>query len=221
MARRPVQLEMALRSWGGRRKGAGRKAIGRRAGASHRSRPEVSSNDPLHVTLRVRDDAPNLRTPPIFRAVRRALEAGAERLGLRVVQYVVLRNHLHLIAEADDREALSRGMKGLKVRIARAVNRVSHRRGAVFSDRYHAQVLRSPSQTRHALAYVLNNYRKHVAESGRRLPRDFVDPCSSAASFDGWEGRPAVESPLARAKSWLLRVGWRRRGLIPVGMTPG
>lgn len=176
---------------------------------------------PLHVTLRVREDAPNLRTPPVFRAVRRAIEAGAERLGLRVVQYVVLRNHLHLIAEADDREALGRGMKGLKVRIARAVNRVAHRRGSLFSDRYHAQRLRSPAQTRYAIAYVLNNYRKHAAESGRRLPADFLDPCSSAASFDGWLGRASIESTLACAKSWLLRVGWRKRGLIPLAMTPG
>ncbi|MEQ9497049.1 MAG: transposase, partial [Deltaproteobacteria bacterium] len=105
----------------------------------------------------------------MFRAVRVALEAGAERFGFRLVHFSVLRNHLHLIAEADDRVALARGMKGLKVRVARAINRVAGRRGTVFSDRYHAHALRSPSQTRNALAYVLNNFRKHEAQRGRRL----------------------------------------------------
>ena len=33
--------------------------------------------------------------------------------------------------------------------------------GKVFPDRYHAQIIRTPRQARHALAYVLNNWRKH------------------------------------------------------------
>lgn len=35
----------------------------------------------------------------------------------------ILSNHLHLIVEAKGRGALSRGMKGLQVRIARALNK--------------------------------------------------------------------------------------------------
>ncbi|MEQ9497470.1 MAG: transposase [Deltaproteobacteria bacterium] len=216
-----MQLAFHLRTWGGRRKGAGRKPVGARASVSHRTRPSVSVHQPLHVTLRVREAVPNLRTSTMFRAVRAALEAGAERFGFRLVHFSVLRNHLHLIAEADDKVALARGMKGLKVRVARAINRVAGRRGTVFSDRYHAHALRSPSQTRNALAYVLNNFRKHEAQRGRRLAPGFIDPCSSAAAFDGWRERDAEPSTLARAVGWMLRKGWRKRGLLSVAAVPG
>jgi hypothetical protein len=37
-------------------------------------------------------------------------------------------------------------MKGLEVRMARALNKVMHRKGAVFADRYHSHVLASPSE---------------------------------------------------------------------------
>ena len=46
----------------------------------------------------------------------------------------------------------------------------------------------------------------------------FADVYSSGPAFDGWRGsgQPADSSPrlLARAKTWLLSVGWRRLGLI-------
>jgi hypothetical protein len=71
-------------------------------------------------------------------------------------------------------------MQGLKVRIAKALNKFWKRRGTVFSDRYHARILRTPREVRRALLYVLQNARRH----GMRLLG--VDPCSSGAWFDGW-----------------------------------
>ncbi|MEO1483786.1 MAG: hypothetical protein AAFU77_16885, partial [Myxococcota bacterium] len=58
--------------------------------------------------------------------------------------------------------------------------------------RYHAHILKTPREVRHALAYVLNNARRHAAQRGLRLPRTFVDHCSSAAHFDGWKNPPNV-----------------------------
>src|SRR5437764_14061704 len=89
-------------------------------------------------------------------------------------------DHLHLIIEADDRTRLSDGVRGLAVRVARAVNRALGRRGAVWGDRYHARALTSPRAVRNALVYVLMNRRKHC-EGERGL-----DPCSSALWFNGW-----------------------------------
>src|SRR6266550_6815015 len=40
-------------------------------------------------------------------------------------------DHLHLIVEADVRATLARGVRGLAIRVARAVNRALDRRGAV------------------------------------------------------------------------------------------
>ncbi len=81
---------------------------------------------------------------------------------------------------------------------------------------------------RNALAYVLNNSRKHAAQRGKKLARRWLDPYSSAAQLDGWKGGYTeldfrdVGPPVGRApQTWLLRVGWRRHGLIPVEEVPG
>ncbi len=137
----------------------------------------------------------------------------ASRAGFRVVHYVALSNHLHIVCEANDTSAMSRGIQGLCVRIARGLNRIWRRHGSVFDDRFHARQLRTPREVRSALNYVLQNAVKH----GVAL-QDGVDPFSSARWFDGWKS--AIEStfgpanPLQAARTWLLRVGWRRWGLL-------
>jgi hypothetical protein len=89
------------------------------------------------------------------------------------------------------------------------VNRALGRRGTVWHARYHARPLATPREIRNALVYVLMNFRKH----GVRVRG--LDPCSSAPWFAGWRARsPAAPSPLAAARTWLGRVGWRRHGLI-------
>jgi hypothetical protein len=67
MLKRPVQLEFPRH--GGRRKGAGRKPGGR---ATHHARPSFDKLTPAHVTLRVLDDVPGLRSSRRFAAIRRS-----------------------------------------------------------------------------------------------------------------------------------------------------
>jgi REP element-mobilizing transposase RayT len=85
--------------------------------------------------LRVRRGLPSLRAHALFGRVRRALAQGRERFGFRLVHFSVQRDHLHLLVEAGDRRALSRGVQGLSVRIARAANGELGRKGRVFADR--------------------------------------------------------------------------------------
>ena len=191
---KPAQLDIKFRSHGGRRAGAGRR---RGARVSHDARPRFRKL-PVHTTLRVRPDVRSLRRPDLFEAVTGAINEGAQRPRFRVVHFSVLGNHLHLIVEADDQQALSRGMQGLGIRMARALNRALRRRGPVFADHYHAHHLRSPTETARAVAYVLGNFRHHFGDAG--LAPGFIDPCSSEARFD------AVAQPC----TWLLTVGLRR-----------
>ena len=120
-----LQPGLPFRQWGGRRKGAGRMPDGPRAGVSHLARPSLATRFPVHVTLRLRDGIPSLRTGRMHAALRGCLaeaNARASRTGRgRVVHYSIMPNHLHLLMEAQDREALSRGVQGLATRIARAV----------------------------------------------------------------------------------------------------
>jgi hypothetical protein len=152
----------------------------------------------------------------VFGAVRSAL-AAASHHAFRVLQFSVQRDHVHLLVEADASRRLVRGVQGLAIRAARAVNRALGRRGAVWSDRYHSRLLATPREVRNALVYILANARKHVP--GMRG----MDPRSSARWFDGWRRKTAPTSepsPVATACTWLARVGWRRHGLIDVEESP-
>src|SRR6266850_2225361 len=142
---RTLQLSLpAPRTWGGRRTGAGRKLTpGRRPGVPHRPRPPHAAAHPLHVTLRAGPVVRCLRSARVFPTVRRALAATSHG-GFRVLQFSVQDDHVHLIVEADDTRALRRGLRGLAIRVARAVNRALGRRGAVWQDRYHARPLTTP-----------------------------------------------------------------------------
>lgn len=221
------QTAFVFHTWGGKRKGAGRKRNSARACVPHAARPSVSWHHPQHVTLRIASGLPTLRQGLLLKALRGALKKGKERFGLRVVHYSIQHNHLHCVVEAADRRALSRGMHGLDVRIARAINRVLGRRGRVIGDRYHARALRTPREVRNVLAYVLLNWRRHS-----RSAVESWDLASSAVTFDGWsEGSPQkdvargvleeIEETRVPPGRWLLKTGWRRRGLIHPTETPG
>jgi REP element-mobilizing transposase RayT len=94
---------------------------------------------------------PSLRKQKTFTAIADALRAGGTRFGIRVVYYSVQGNHIHLLVEAGDQTALSRGMRGLTIRIARAINRAAGRCGKVFADHYYAHELRTPAEVRRAV----------------------------------------------------------------------
>lgn len=216
------QLSLAFKTREGQRKGAGRKpTIPNRPQITHATRPEIKSANPIHVALRLVQGIESLRQRSRYLAVRTALSAGKDRFGFRLIQFSVQTNHLHLICEADDKLSLARGLKGLQIRLARAINKLSARKGRVFSDRYHAHVLRTPREVRNALAYVLLNARKHSSQPART---QHVDPCSSGITFDGWRERVVDTLVSAEAtvtaRSWLLRVGWRKYAPISVSEIP-
>ncbi len=172
---------------------------------------------PLHVSWKLADDLPNVRGPATARGILAAIAAGKQREGFRVVHFALERRHLHLIIEADSAEALSRGLRALGIRIARAINRALGRRGRVIKERYFSRSLKTPTETRHSLRYVLNNERRHREQRGQVTNRDWLDPLSSGEWWGGWRssGRPPPgPSPVAAPQTWLLRVGWQRAGAL-------
>jgi len=190
---------------------AGRKRVAPRPGVPHRPRAPHDRHHPVHVTLRAGALPVSLRADAVFPAVRGAL-GRASRTAFRVIAFSVQADHLHLVVEADSRRRLTTGVQCLAIRVAKAVNRALGRRGAVWAERYHARALTTPRAVRHALVYVLQNWRKH------RPAAPGLDPCSSAAWFSGWQSVPRLAappcSPVAIARTWLARWGWRRYGLI-------
>jgi REP element-mobilizing transposase RayT len=221
--RQPVQLSLAARrpGRGGWRAGAGRPSKRPGEHRGHRPRPALASRFPVHVTLKVAPGVACLRRASCFRALRACFARGKDRFGFRLAHFTAQSNHLHLICEAPDAKALSRGMQGLAIRIALGLNRTLGRSGRVFTERYHARILRSPTEVRRALVYVYQNSRRHSSAGAK--DRDWVDPCTSAAWFTGWrypirdmrlgpEGQP----PVVPGRGWLLAEGWRLRGGGPI-----
>ena len=152
----------------------------------------------MHVTVRVRRHVWNLRSRRCYRRIAGCLEEAVGRFGLRVIEYSVLGNHIHLIVEADDATALTRGMQGLSIRIAKSLNALMGRSGRIFDDHYDGRLLKTPTELVRAIAYVLRNLEHHFGAVGR-------DPFSS-------DGLPAEQRQvrLAIPMSWLLTIGWRR-----------
>ena len=68
-----------------------------------------------------------------------------------IAHYSIQDNHVHLLVEADTKAALSSGMRGLMIRLARRVNRLLFRRGRFWADRWHGHALKSPREVRNAL----------------------------------------------------------------------
>ncbi len=206
---------------GGTRPGSGPKPKGARPGVSHHGRPEVTRDRPVHTTLRVRPHVWNLRSRRALDVVEAALDGARAWREFRVVHFCIEGNHLHFIVEADDNRALSEGMQGLTVRLAKGLNRMMGRHGRVFADRFHSHVLETPAEVRNALAYVLLNHRSHLARIGAPALAS-LDRFSSAATFDGWRDGPPPQSltVTSRPNTWLLRTGWKRRGLISTTERP-
>jgi putative transposase len=183
----------------------------------HARRPEVTRHQPVHVSLRVVADVGRLRRRDGYAAVRRALMVCVGREAFRIPQISIQANHVHLLVEADDKRALADGLRAFMIAAARRRNRATGRTGRVF-ERFHMTVIRTPRQARHALGYVLCNWRRHREDlAGARQRRTPIDPYSSGPRFDGWRDPPAdlrlppgyEPLPTGAARSWLLTVGWR------------
>jgi REP element-mobilizing transposase RayT len=207
----------------------------------------------LHITLRVLDVIGRLRTRSAYMAIREAAIVMLKHETFRIIQMSIEGTHLHLLVEADSRAALSTGIQAFEISAAKHLNaawsktggwwarkraaRLGHalpkrRKGRVFSDRYHETFINKPRQARHALAYVLNNWRRHGEDRAAFARSWVIDPFATGRAFDGWKERadtPFVWKvretyqpiPVWLPKTWLLREGWRRYGLIGVREVPG
>jgi REP element-mobilizing transposase RayT len=227
----PVQLVL-WKSRGGKRRGAGRLPKGQRAGSPHKTRPELNARYPVHVVLRVIGAVGNLRRRFTYRAIREATLTIARREDFRIVHVSIQRTHVHLLVEADHKDALASGMQGFQISAAKHLNAAiskgkpgPRRRGTVFPDRYHAEIITSPRQARHTLSYVLNNWHKHQEDRAASMSAWTIDWFSSAVMFPGWTEYgeeaflwrgPGTYDPLVvyQPRTWLLREGWKQAGSI-------
>lgn len=203
-----------IRGRGGWRPGAGRKPKGAKAGVPHVRRQDVPEGIPVHVTMRVAKGIWDLQAMAMRQVVFYMLEQARERLGTRVLQFSVQANHLHLIVETRDKDALGQAMKGLAGRLAKAINRRMTRSGQVFPDRYHAHVLGSPRQVRNAVKYVRDNTKKHAAQIGLTCEWE-LDPFAAGPCPKTF--RVGLRRLIAKPRSSLFQEAWAALSASPAG----
>jgi REP element-mobilizing transposase RayT len=211
------QVELVFNKRGGRREGAGRKRRGRKR-VSHASRPDFPSRFPTHITMRFLDGLPTMRRRKAFKVIRatmfKVMEKHAE---FRIVHLTIQGNHVHMVCEASGKTALARGVQGFKISAGKCLNKMLGREGKLWADRYHSELLTTPTQVRNAICYVLNNWRRHGVDRGATVR---VDHFSTGYFFHGWKERGPIEHvpdgyellPSARPRTWLLKDGWKRGG---------
>jgi REP element-mobilizing transposase RayT len=214
-------------SRGGRRPGAGRKrAVHNKYDPSHATRPALSARHPVHVMLRTLASVPRLRQRDGFDAIRAVLLFFIGGVDFRVVHISIQRNHLHLVVEAANKDALRRGMQRFAIRAARELNARFAREGKVFAFRYQAKAVKSADYARNVLSYVLNSWRRHREDRYTGETSMPFDRFSSAGSFGGWMLRgglkpPEPMLPVSPAQTKLLTFEWEWFGLIDPFETPG
>jgi hypothetical protein len=186
---RQMRLPLAApRTWGGARKGAGRKPRGRPS-MPHVTRPKIDPRYPVQVTIRATPGLPSLRSPRVFAALQGAIaRASVDRF--RVIHFSIQQDHGHFIVEGDEPRRARGGVHGLAIRLALAVNRALGRKGKVVGDRYHARALTTPRQMRTSMVYVLLNFRKHLGCAGRHRPAQLGSALHGVASNAGGPRRP-------------------------------
>ena len=215
---------------GGRREGAGRRrARENRLDPQHVTREPLTSKHPVHVMLRTCNDVPRLRQRRFYQAMRAVLRRYLHRRDFRVVHISIQRDHLHLIVEASGTKVLSRRMQSFAINAARSINKAAGRRGKVFRFRYRAKQVRTRDYARNAIAYVLNNWRRHREDEASGVDRTAqLDAYSSAISFTGWKGSVRWKVPIgyeplpvSAPRTDLLRSAWQWFGRIDPFETPG
>ena len=183
---------------------------------------------PVHVTLRLKDRIRmSLRNGKSYKALRAVLLVMLDQPGFRIIHVSIQKNHLHLLIEAKDKRALTDGMHRFGLNAARAINATISGSGKVFKFRYHATQIKTTWHARSALAYVINNWRRHRADLESAITmKASVDPYASGLSHPAWAARftavPAYYEPLpvSQPRTWLLREGYKRHGEVDPWETP-
>ena len=151
-------------------KNAGRPAL-HDIGIRHVKRAEILRPSPLHLTIKlIRADIQN---KSILKGLRHAIMR-ARLQGLKIIHYSLERDHVHIYAESSDNKILAKAMKALGVSFVKRINRYFNAKGSCYKTRYHLRILRSATEVKNVINYILKNGIKH------HRAKSIIDPYNSA-----------------------------------------
>ena len=168
--------------------------------------------------MRAERGLPSFRRETLYVAFERAFRR-TRRDDFRIVEFSVQDDHVHLLVEADDNDALARGMKSFSVRANRLFNAALGAARAGVGRPLPPPRPHDARQVRNALVYCLNNYKKHQRVTGG-MPRSTPAPRRDGSKA----GRPSAArrrpAPHRRRANGAPRSAWQKHGLIHPGEAP-
>ena len=144
-------------------------------------RPRFALTDfPLHIVQRGNDRQPCFFGDADYRTYLQALEDASAHYGVRIHAYVLMTNHVHLLATPLVVGAVSRMMQSVGARYVGYVNATYQRTGTLWEGRYHACLVDADAYVAAACRYIdLNPVR------ARMVAHPIAWPWSSYAALAG------------------------------------
>lgn len=144
-------------------KGAGRPAKHDR-GIRHIARDEFKRLTVLHLTVKIDRTKAGLKNKQTLKLLWHAIKK-ARLKGLKIVHYTLEFDHVHLLVEADNKAVLGTGMQSFGITLSKGINKLKGLKGQVFKTRYHFRKLRTPTEVKKVIHYILGNSIKHKSSS--------------------------------------------------------
>lgn len=107
-----------------------------------------------HITQRCHQREFLFRFSQDRRGWLRWLYEARRQYGLRVLNYVVTSNHIHLLVHDAGKGEIARSMQLVAGRTAQAYNRRKGRKGAFWEDRYHATAVEADGHLARCMTYI-------------------------------------------------------------------
>lgn len=126
---------------------------------------------PQHVIQRGNDRQPIFRTSADHAFFKSCLEFAACRHGVAIHAYVLMTNHVHLLATPEAATSLPRAMQSVGRVYVRYFNSTHGRSGTLWEGRYKATIVESDRYLLACMRYIeLNPVRAGLVEHPERYP---------------------------------------------------
>lgn len=112
---------------------------------------------PHHVVLRAAGGTTVFRAPEEYRYFLDCLRSAAQARQLAIHAYVLMPDHVHLLATPATAAALGQAMQSLGRRYVRWFNRRHHRSGALWGGRYRSSVIEAAQYLLDCCRYIETN----------------------------------------------------------------
>jgi putative transposase len=114
----------------------------------------IVPGQPVHVIQRGNNRGQVFFTPKDGAYYLEWLDEAARKFGVAIHAYVLMTNHLHLLATPSTNEGLGKTMLTVGTRYTRYINTTQHRSGTLWEGRYRSSLITSDAYLLGCMRYI-------------------------------------------------------------------